>query len=313
MLRRGELVPRLTSLRLDLFVDVLVESLPARERKLSWLRVLGSVELDRTIFVFACGPVGQLVALLVNVEGVLQVGHAAFHSWNQLVVRRRSEYRGPLADAAWIRESILSASSPRHQLRVVSGMIRITLVFRHVTIVPRVQKVVGILDLGKALLVKQLLDCVGDWLGHKLESMLSLDLVGIVEPGVLVEIPVDLLNLRHLPTVVLLSLSSIRLIPSSYFSLSLQSYLPSRTIDLLPQFLAGLVVVINRFIAVVFLPSLGLSSCQHNRLLSENASLIGVTIIQVAEERSSMGAHVLRLIERVNPLKLFVRMIERVR
>ena len=87
VLCRGELVPRLTSLRLDLFVDVLVESLPARERKLSWLRVLGSVELDRAIFVFACGPVGQLVALLVDVEGVLQVSHAVFHSWNQLIVR----------------------------------------------------------------------------------------------------------------------------------------------------------------------------------------------------------------------------------
>lgn len=183
-----------------------------------------------------------------------------------------------MADAARIRESILSASSPRHQLRVVPGMIRITLVFRHVAVVPWILEVVGILDLRKALLVKQLLDCVGDRLGHKLETMLSLDLVGIVEPGVLVEIPVDLLNLRHLPTVVLLSLSSIRLIPSSYFGLPLQSYLPGRTIDLLSQSLSGLLVVIGGLVAVEFLPSLGLGSCQYDRLLGKNASSIIIVV-----------------------------------
>ena len=87
VLRRLELVLRLTSLRLNLFVDVLVESFPSGEHELSRFCVLGSVELDRAIFVFACGPVGQLVALLVDVEGVLQVSHAVFHSWNQLIVR----------------------------------------------------------------------------------------------------------------------------------------------------------------------------------------------------------------------------------
>ena len=91
VLRRGELVLRLTSLRLDLFVDVLVESFPSGEHKLSRFCVLGSVELDRAVFVLAGGLVSQLMSFLVNVQRVLQVGHAVFHSWDQLVVWRGSE------------------------------------------------------------------------------------------------------------------------------------------------------------------------------------------------------------------------------
>ena len=85
-------------------------------------------------------------------------------------------------------------------------MIRITLVFRHVAVVPWILEVVGILDLGEALFIKQLLDRVGDWLGHELQPMLSLYLVGVVEAGILIEIPVDLLDLGHFPAIVFLSL-----------------------------------------------------------------------------------------------------------
>lgn len=135
--------------------------------------------------------------------------------------------------------------------------------------------------------------------------------MSVVEPGILVEIPVNLLNLRHLPTIVFLSLRPIRFLPCLYFGVSLQCDLPRGTIDLLPQPLSGLLVVISLFIAVVFFPSFGFGSC-HNHRLCENASRSTV-LVKVTQETCSIMSHVLRFIQRVNPVELFVRVVERIR
>ena len=142
-----------------------------------------------------------------------------------------------------------------------------------------IEKIVGVLDFGVGLLVKQLLHSISDRLGHKLQSMFSLYFVGIVEPCVFVEIPVNLLYLWHFPTVVLLRLGAIGLHPRLYLGLSAQSQLPGGTIDLLPQPLLSFCIVIRVFEAVELLPSLGLGSSQDHRSLGKNASLRIIIIL----------------------------------
>ena len=66
--------------------------------------------------------------------------------------------------------------------------------------------------------------------------MLPLVLVRIVEPLVLVEIPIDLLDLWHFPAVMLLSLSkAVVLRASKYFGLAAGGELVACIVELLPQ------------------------------------------------------------------------------
>lgn len=93
-----------------------------------------------------------------------------------------------------------------HQLSVVSGMVSALEICSHITTsISRIQKVVRIFNLGVCLLVEQLLNCVGDGLWHKLQSMLTLDIMRIVEASILSEIPINLLNLGNFPAVMFLS------------------------------------------------------------------------------------------------------------
>ena len=125
---------------------------------------------------FACGLVAQFVAFLINIERLLQILHATLHSWDWLVVRRWSEDRGPLAEAALACQCVFGAARPRHQLRVVPRGITgqllavspLLAVRSHVGVVPRIEKVIGVLDFVFGLLLEQLRHGLSDWLWHKL-------------------------------------------------------------------------------------------------------------------------------------------------
>ena len=105
--------------------------------------------------------------------------------------------------------------------------------------------------------------------------MLPLVLVRIVEPLVLVEIPIDLLDLWHFPAVMLLSLSkAVVLRASKYFGLAAGGELVACIVELLPQLLPDLLVVIPWLVAVEFLPSLGLGRGQHLCMVPRMVSLI---------------------------------------
>ena len=64
----------------------------------------------------------------------------------------------------------------------------------------RVQQIVIFAHLGRSLLLQKLLHVFGDGRRHIFETVASLVLAGGEEAGVLIEIPVDLLDLGHFPT-----------------------------------------------------------------------------------------------------------------
>ena len=135
--------------------------------------------------------------------------------------------------------------------------------------------------------------------------MLSLYLMSVVEPGVLIEISVNLLDLGDFPAVVLLSLRPIRFLPCLYLRIPPQCDFPRGTVDLLSQPLPRLLVVIPVLIAVKLFPSFSLGSCQNHRFLCKNTSTSCMIIVQVTQEHT-VGAHVLRFIKRVYSLELAV-------
>ena len=76
----------------------------------------------------------------------------------------------------------------------------------HLFLVTRIEQVVRVLDLLSLLFLDELSDGVGYWLGHKLQSMLSLLFVSVVKSLILIEMSINLLDLGHFPTKMLLCL-----------------------------------------------------------------------------------------------------------
>ena len=113
--------------------------------------------------------------------------------------------------------------------------------------------------------------------------MLSLYLMRVVEPGVLIEISINLLDLGDFPAVVLLSLRPIRLLPRLYLRIPLQCNFPRGTIDLLSQSFPRVMFMILSLIAVILLPSFRFRSrqCLLPMLLCENAAAVTCPVVVV--------------------------------
>ena len=171
-------------------------------------------------------------------------------------------------------------------------------VCQQLRIVPWIEKIVGILNLCVGLLVKQLVNCVGDRLRHKLQSMLALYFVSIVEPSTLVEIPIDLLNFWHFPAVVLLGEGSAIVLSASLdLGLPAHSDLVGGIVDFLPQSLFSLLIMIFLFKAVEFFPSFGLRSGLGNGLVLVEHAISFISCYQIREENAFIWTHVLCFIE----------------
>jgi len=121
--------------------------------------------------------------------------------------------------------------------------------------------------------------------------MLPLVLIRCKESLVFVKIPINLLNLRHLPTVVFLSLGeAVVLLASKDFSFAADSELVTGVVELLPQLLFDLIVVVSWLIAIVLFPSFSLSR-SHCRLLCylENA-LTSISSHEIIKENATLVA-----------------------
>lgn len=166
--------------------------------------------------------------------------------------------------------------------------------------VPRVQQVVRILYLIGHLLLDKLGHRVRDRLRHELKPVLPLRLVRIVKPLVLIEVAINLLDLRNFPTEVLLRLrQAVRSLPGLHFRFPLQGNFPGSTIELLSHSLFRLGIMVTRLVAVVLLPSLSLGRRHYRRLLRKYAPLV-VCIHQFRKKHPS-GPRILCSIKHIKP------------
>ena len=145
----------------------------------------------------------------------------------------------------------------------------------HLFLVARIEQVVRVLNLLSLLFLDELSDGVGYWLRHKLQSMLALLLVSVVKPLILIEMSIDLLDLGHLPTKMLLCLrQSVRLVSCMHFSIAFQGNFPSFAIELLTHSFLSFCIVIALLIAIVLFPSFCLSRRHHRQLRSKDAIFV---------------------------------------
>lgn len=129
--------------------------------------------------------------------------------------------------------------------------------------------------------------------------MLSLILIGGIETLVFVEVPIDLFNLWHFPTVMLLSMrEAIVLLASKYLGLSAHGKLVVGVVELLPQLFFDFLIVIPGFIAIELLPSLGLGCSETDWLLFEHA-LTWIGGDEIVQEDAVGPAHILSAVHNV--------------
>lgn len=140
----------------------------------------------------------------------------------------------------------------------------------------RVQQIVVFAHLGRSLLLEKLLDVLGDGRRHVLETVASLILARGEEASVLIEIPVDLLDLGHLPTRHGCRAKTAISRPTDaglHLSLTSRRNLVRDIVDFSLEGFALLLSKISHFIAVELFPSLGLCRGQH-RSLSKNVTVV---------------------------------------
>ena len=125
----------------------------------------------------------------------------------------------------------------------------------------RVQQIVVLIHLGRSLLLEELLDVLCDGRRHVLETVASFIFARGEEASVLIEVPVDLLDLGHLPTRLRgRAKTAISRAASAGLALSLASRcnLVRNVVDFGLEGFALLLSKISHLIAVEFFPSLGL-------------------------------------------------------
>ena len=139
------------------------------------------------------------------------------------------------------------------------------------------------------LLVEQLLDILGHWWRHVLQTVLALGLVRIVESGGLVEIPIDLLYLRRLPVSVV-SHAFLTICSRVHHGCALSGDSVRDVVDLILKALLSFVFVVAKLIAIVLLPTLrlrrqpdGLPSTRENIASCAACSGVGRRRVVLAE------------------------------
>lgn len=140
--------------------------------------------------------------------------------------------------------------------------------------------------------------------------MLALDIMSVVEAGVLGKVPIDLLNFRNLPAVMFLcklARQSIVCGSGNHFSFSLKSNLMGRIIDFLSQSLPSLHIMVPVLIAIELFPSLSFS-CGQNWGSCREYTSISVGMDQIGEEHISISiiSHILCFVQNVKSIKLVV-------
>lgn len=133
---------------------------------------------------------------------------------------RRLEDRAAIVVGHLLRVGVFTTSITRHLVDDAASLLKNTLVIKNCTglaacspgvvllIVEsiitvhesRVQQIVVFVHLGRSLLLEKLLDVLGFGRRHIPETVASLILAGCEEASVFIEVPVDLLDLGHLPT-----------------------------------------------------------------------------------------------------------------
>lgn len=152
------------------------------------------------------------------------------------------------------------------------------------------------------------MNSVGHWFGYKLQSVLALDIMRVVEASVLGKVPIDLLDFRNLPAVMLLgklAWHSIVFGSCNHFSFSLESNLMGRIIDFLSQSLSSLHIMVPVLVAIELFPSFSLSGGLNYGSCCKYTS-ISVSVNQIGKEHISIISHILCFVQHVKSIKLVV-------